>query len=136
MAKAQRKRRFSWDDVPLTSFSDIAFLRIIFFILAATLAQTRGFLTEFPQGEKSDQPPKKTTTILLRNDRVLLNDQPVDLPRLKAELRDLKLHDRTGDDKIVLLEASGKVGYQTYFEVMAAVTQAGGTICIVREEGG
>lgn len=136
MARKRQTRRFSWDDVPLTSFSDIAFLLIIFFILATTLAQTRGFDTEFPQGEKSEEPPKKTTTILLRAGKITLNDEPVDVPTLRAELAELKLDRKQGDDKIVLLEAHGKVGYQRYFEVMAAITQAGGKTCIVREEEG
>jgi hypothetical protein len=35
-----------------------------------------------------------------------------------------------------MLEATGKVEYQSYFEVMAAITEAGGTICIVREAEG
>ena len=135
MARKRHKRGFSWDDVPLTSFSDIAFLLIIFFILAATLAQTRGLTTDFPQGEKSEEPPKKTTSIMLRDGRVLFNDKPVDLAKLKAELALLRLGTRKGDAQVVLLEATGKVAYQTYFEVMAAITKAGGKICIVREEG-
>jgi len=134
VGKRHKERRMGCDDIPVASFSDIAFLLIIFFILATTLVKTQGFHTEFPQGEKSEEPPKKTTTVQLREGKIILNDEPVDLPKLRAALAELELHARTGDDKVVLLEAAGKVGYQRYFEVMAAVTRAGGTICIVREE--
>jgi biopolymer transport protein ExbD len=136
MGKRRPRRRMGCDEIPVSSFADIAFLLIIFFILATTLVKTQGFHTEFPQGEKSEEPPKKTTTIQLHHDKMTLNDEPVDLPKLRAALAELKLHTRTGDDKVVLLEATGKVGYQRYFEVMAAVTRAGGTLCIVREEEG
>lgn len=136
MAKRGRRRRMGCDEIPVASFADIAFLLIIFFILATTLVKTQGFHTEFPQGEKSEEPPKKTTTVQLHHDKITLNDEQVALPKLKAALAKLKLHTRTGDGKVVLLEAAGKIGYQRYFEVMAAITRAGGTICIVREEGG
>ena len=131
----RRKRRSGLDDIPVVSFSDIAFLLIIFFILATTLVKTQGFYTDFPSGEKSEAPPQKTATVILREGKITLNDVDVGLPELRKKLEALKLHNKTGDDKVVMMEAPGKVKYQAYFEVMAAITDAGGTICIVREEG-
>ena len=136
VGKRRKQRSMGCDDIPVASFSDIAFLLIIFFILATTLVKTQGFHTEFPQGEKSEEPPKKTTTVQLHKGKITLNDEQVDLAKLKAALAELKLHTRAGDAKVVILEATGKADYQHYFEVMAAITRAGGTICIVREEGG
>jgi len=128
--------RMGVEDIPVGSFSDIAFLLIIFFILTTTLVATRGLLAEFPSGERSEKQEKKTATVCLRDGKLTLNDAEVDLPRLRQELAALKLHDRTGEDKVVIIESAGKVQYQDYFEVMASITQAGGTICIVRETGG
>jgi len=136
MARPRKRRKAGCDDIPVTSFSDIAFLLIIFFILATTLVKTQGFYTDFPSGEKSEKPQEKTTTITLHEGKVTLNDQEVGLAGLRAGLKALRLDTKTGDAKVVLMEAAGKVQYQTYFEVMAAITEAGGTICIVREEGG
>jgi len=136
MARPRKRRKAGCDDIPVTSFSDIAFLLIIFFILATTLVKTQGFYTDFPSGEKSEKPQEKTTTITLRDGKVTLNDQEVGLESLRAGLKALRLDTKTGDAKVVLMEATGKVEYQAYFEVMAAITEAGGTICIVREEGG
>jgi len=130
----RERRRYGLDEIPAASFSDIAFLLIIFFILTTTLAATRGFLTEFPSGERSDEPQKKTTTVAIRDGKITLNDAQVALPQLREELAALRLHERTGDDKVVILEAAGRVEYQDYFDVMAAITQAGGVICIIREE--
>lgn len=133
----RERRRYGLDDIPVASFSDIAFLLIIFFILTTTLVATRGFLTDFPAGQRSEkQDEKKATTVTLRDGKVLLNNSPVDIPTLRKELRALNLRDRTGDDKVVMLESAGRVEYREYFQVMAAVTQAGGTLCIVRETGG
>ncbi|HUT31881.1 MAG TPA: biopolymer transporter ExbD [Planctomycetota bacterium] len=135
MARRER-HQFGLDDIPVASFSDIAFLLIVFFILTTTLVATRGLLTEFPSGERSEKQEKKTTTVCLHDGKLTLNDAEMDLPRLRQELADLKLYDRTGDDKVVILESAGKVEYRDYFAAMAAITQAGGTICIVRETGG
>ena len=100
------------------------------------LVKTQGFTTDFPSGQKSEKPQEKTATIALRDGKIALNDKEVDVAQLRADLKALRLDTRTGDARVVLLEATGKVDYQTYFEVMAAITEAGGTICIVREEGG
>ncbi len=124
------------DDIPVASFSDLAFLLIIFFILATTLVKTHGFATDFPSGEKSEKPAEKTPSVVLQADKITLNDKPVDLSTLREELRALRLDQREGEDKIVLLEAPANVPYQRYFEVMAAISEAGGIICIVREEEG
>jgi biopolymer transport protein ExbD len=138
VARRRRRRRRSHgcDEIPVASFSDIAFLLIIFFILATTLAKTRGFITELPSGEKSEKPPEKTTTVQLNSGVLRINDDVVDLKQLKQKLLDMKLHARSGDDKVVMFEATGRVDYQEYYEIMAVVARAGGSICIVREEGG
>jgi biopolymer transport protein ExbD len=136
MARERKRRKAGCDDIPVTSFSDIAFLLIIFFLLATTLVKTQGFITDFPSGQKSEKPQEKTAAIALRDGKITLNDQEVDVARLRADLKALRLDARQGDAKVVLMEATGKVDYQTYFEVMAAITEAGGTICIIREEGG
>ena len=136
MASRRRHRHSGCEDIPTASFSDLAFLLIIFFILATTLVKTHGFTTEFPSGQRSEKPEEKTTTVSLSPGRMMLNDKDVDLPRFREALAALKLHQKAGNEKIVLMQATGKVEYQRYFEVMAAITDAGGTICIVREEGG
>jgi biopolymer transport protein ExbD len=134
--RRRRRRDHGCDDLPDASFYDNAFLLIIFFILATTLARTRGFITELPSGEKSEKPPEKTTTVQLNAGTLHLNEDVVSLKQLKAKLLDMKLHARSGDGRVVMFEASGRVDYQEYYEIMAVVARAGGSICIVREEGG
>lgn len=131
--KHRKQRRDS--EVPVSAFSDIAFLLIIFFILATTLVQVSGVITEIPSGEQAQtQQENETPTVQLIGDRVLLNENRVDMREFRKRLKELKLHQKTGDNKIVLLEASGNVAYQNYFDVMASISAAGGVTAILQEE--
>ena len=126
-----RRRRDS--RVPTESFADIAFLLLIFFILTTTLIKTQGFLTEMPAGQKSEEEPEKTATVLVEPDSITLNDEPVTIGELRAALAKMNLHAKTGEDKAVLVEAKGQVTYETYFPVIAGITAAGGEVVILRE---
>ncbi len=133
MARHRRTRRDA--DVPVAAFSDIAFLLIIFFILATTLVQVTGMIAEIPSGEKAEaDQEKKTTTVELQGNRVLLDEKHVEMKELRRKLAEMKLHEKTGDGKVVLLEAGGNVTYQTYFDVMASISAAGGVTAILQEE--
>ena len=55
---------------------------------------------------------------------------------MRGRLKELNLSQKTGDQKVVLLEAIGDVEYQTYYDVMAAISEAGGAIGIVRQAEG
>ena len=133
MTKHHRKRRDP--DVPVAAFSDIAFLLIIFFILATTLMQVTGMVAEIPAGEKAEaDEEKKTASVEIQGDRVLLDEKHVDMPELRNRLAEMKLHEKTGDAKVVLLEARGDVTYQTYFDVMASISAAGGVTAILQDE--
>ena len=134
MAVRHRKRRRD-SEVPVSAFSDIAFLLIIFFILATTLVQVSGVITEIPSGEQSQaQQQTDTLTVELRDNRVLVNEEMVDMKQLRRRLAAMQLHHKSGNDKVVLLEASGNVTYQAFFDVMASISSAGGVTAIVEEE--
>ncbi len=126
------------DEVPTTSFADIAFLLIIFFLLTLAITKTMGFRSELPAGEKSEEEPEKTTTVQLHEGQIRLDDKVLSMPRLREELADMDLRKLPDDDpkKVVLFEATGGCSWQEYFEIMAAVTKAGGNLVIVREADG
>lgn len=121
--------------MPVGSFSDVAFLLIIFFILTTTFQKTTGFLTEIPSGAKGEA-QEKTTTVALHEDKITLNDESVTIGELRRRLKELRLDQEEGDAKMVLLTATGDVKYQNYFETMATISAAGGAIVIEREEEG
>jgi biopolymer transport protein ExbD len=122
-------------DVPVSAFADIAFLLIIYFILATTLVQISGVVTEIPSGEKAEtNEEQETATVQLKGDQIFFNDQQVGIKQLRRKLAQLNLHRKTDDDKVVLLEASHNVTYQNYFDVMASISDAGGVTAILQEE--
>jgi len=122
-------------DIPLDSFSDIAFLLIIFFILTTSIQKMTGFQTELPAGEKSEvKQTEKTPTVNIGAGRLLLNEKSVSLEQLAAELQALKLGTKADDQRVVLLDSAPDVEYQLYFEVMAVITASGGVIGILTED--
>lgn len=134
--KKVKKSKGGPPDIPVSSFSDIAFLLIVFFIVATTLEQMTGVVTDIPAGEKSQEQTDKTPTVQIHGDKVTFNERTMDINGLRGELRGLRLHSKKGEAKIVLLEAKGDVSYQTYFAAMTAISAGGGMIAIVKEDDG
>ena len=122
--------------MPTSSFSDIAFLLIIYFLIATTLQSMRGFVTDLPAGEKSQTKTEQATSITIVDGYINVNDDRVTADEMRRRLRELKLREKSGDQKVVLLEAIGDADYQTYYDVMAAISEAGGAIGIVRQAKG
>jgi len=125
-------------NVPVEGFSDIAFLLIIFFILTTTLQQTTGFLSDMPSSEESEEKTEEETPkVQLKDQAILYGEETLeDMEALREKLAELKLAEREEEDRVVLLEASGSVNYQLYYESMAAISKAGGMVGIIREAEG
>ena len=133
--KSLRKKKPE-SGVPTDSFSDIAFLLIIFFILVTSLKRIVGFETELPSSkEEKEKTTEKTPTVVLKEGRILYNEAEVSMEDLQQKLAALKLAEKTkGNEKIVLLEASLEVDYQSYYEVMSSISAAGGVVGIMTED--
>jgi biopolymer transport protein ExbD len=132
--KRERRRRDT--AVPTDSLSDIAFLLIIFFILTTSIQRLTGFQAEIPSAERAEQPQQaeKMPSIKLHGGNMTLNDQPVDANLLRAKLADLQLPSRPQSERVIVVEASGQVAYQQYFEVLSAISGAGGVVGVLSEE--
>lgn len=128
----KRKREVG---IPLDSFSDIAFLLIIFFILTTSIQKMTGFRTELPAGQQSQvKQTEKTPTVNISAGGVLLNEKTVSLEQLASELKALDLGSKKDEQRVVLLDAGPDADYQLYFEVMALITAADGVIGILTED--
>jgi biopolymer transport protein ExbD len=136
MARRKEKQRTNAEDLPITSFSDIAFLLNIYFILVTSLQQMHGFMATIPSADKAagatsaDQAP----TVQLHSGVITMNEKNMTLDDFRTKLVSMNLPTRTGDGKVVVIEATGTVPYQQYFEVMSSITKAGGVVGIVKED--
>jgi len=133
--KSLRKKKPE-SGVPTDSFSDIAFLLIIFFILVTSLKRIVGFETELPSSkEEKKKSEDKTPTVTLKEGWLLFCDADVTMEELQEKLANLKLAEKTkGDEKIILLDATLEVDYQSYYEVMSSISAAGGVVGIMTED--
>ena len=134
MARKQRGRGGDDSEVPVQSFADIAFLLIIFFILATSFTQLMGVETDMPSGKKAEKKAEKTNIVNIHNGEMTFNDKGVSVRELRKRLDGLGLKTKKGEDRIVMLEATGKVTYQQYYQVVTAISASGGVIAIVEEE--
>jgi biopolymer transport protein ExbD len=132
----QRKRESA---IPTDSLSDIAFLLIIFFILTTSIRRLTGFNTDMPSAQKSppqQQQTEKTPTVALVGGALKWDGQAIDGEGLRQKLVALNLPAKKESDRIVILETSGKVPYQQYYETLAIISGAGGIVGILTEEEG
>ncbi|MDA0321575.1 MAG: biopolymer transporter ExbD [Verrucomicrobia bacterium] len=134
MAKKQKRQKKEAPEIPVNSFADVAFLLIIFFIIATTMERMTGAMTDMPTGEQNEQAQDKTPTVQLHDQSITFQDQRVTIPELRAELAKLNLHEREGEDKIIAFEATGEVEYQDYFDAMCTISAAGGIIALIKED--
>ncbi len=131
--RTRRARRGDEPDMPLSSFSDIAFLLIIYFILAASLTQDVGIRTDIPAGEKATEAAEETRTVVLHEDGLTWGQQTITIEALRDELDAMDLPAKDDSDRVVQFEARGEVPWQRYYEVLAAIENAGGIPGILME---
>lgn len=131
--KKHKKREKKPPEIPVNSFADIAFLLIIFFLVATTLERMTGALSELPSGETGEQ-QDKTPTVQIHENTITFQDNEVSTAELRERLAKLKLIEREADDRVVALEATGDVKYQIYFDAMCTISAAGGVIAIIKED--
>jgi biopolymer transport protein ExbD len=128
-----KNRRSS--DIPVDSFSDIAFLLIIYFMVATTLVKVKSVTADLPAGEKSTQAKSEKTPIInLRGGEVFFSDKPVKMDELNERLAALDLPNQDGEKRVIMLEAAKGTPYENYFKVLAAISANGGVVAIVEDE--
>jgi len=134
LSNAQRRRPA---DIDVTSFSDIAFLLIIFFIVSTTFAGMFGRLLNIPSGtsdasKKSD----KQITISLAADQIHYGEKAdqLGLDELRGRLLTEDFPNRRPELRLVIVQCTKDVPYDLYFKVVTAVTSAGGVLALLEEE--
>jgi biopolymer transport protein ExbD len=133
--RSNQSRKHRAGIIPTESFSDIAFLLIIYFLVATTLVKVQTITADLPAGEKATQAQSQKTPILnLRGAEMFFNDKRVNLEELHARLAALDLAAQEGDQRVVMLETARGTPYANYFQALAAISANGGVVAIVEEE--
>ena len=122
-------------EIPTGSFADIAFLLIIYFLVATTLVKVKTITADLPTGEKqADAQIEETPTLILRDEEMLFNDNPVTIDELNQRLAALKLSDKEPGKRIIMLESTDSTRYEFYFHALAAISSNGGVVALVEEQ--
>lgn len=135
MFKRRQERKHRDGRIPTDSFSDIAFLLIIYFLVATSLVRISTITADLPAGEKQPQTQvEKTPIINLRGDDIFFNDKRVSIGELEGRLAALDLHLQESTKRVIMLESTAETSYEAYFQALAAVSANGGVVAIVSEE--
>jgi biopolymer transport protein ExbD len=130
-----REKKNRSGGIPTDSFSDIAFLLIIYFLVATTLVKVKTITADLPAGEKSTQAQSEKTPIVnLRGSEVFFNDKAVSIDELEDRLAALELAKQEPEKRVVMLESASGTPYENYFKALAAISTNNGVVALVEEE--
>ena len=134
--KYSKEKKHRTGEIPTGSFSDIAFLLIIYFLVATTLVKVKSITADLPSGEKSNQSKQsdKTPTINLRGTEVFFNDTKMSFEMLNERLAALNLAEEPPAKRVILLESARGTLYDNYFQALAAISANNGVVALVEDD--
>ena len=133
--RKQQEKKHRTGEIPTGSFSDIAFLLIIYFLVATTLVKVHSVTADLPTGEKqADAQVDKTPVVNIRGAEIFFSDKKVTVENLNARLAALKLADQPPEKRVIMLESTKDTPYEVYFQALAAISSNDGVVAIVEEE--
>jgi biopolymer transport protein ExbD len=136
--KLKRKEQAN-TEIDVGSFSDIAFLLIIFFILTTTFTKIAGNKIEIPSGStEQSEVEQKQIAVTLSADSILYGEdaKSMSIDELRVTLAKEKFATKEPDARMVVLETDGEVLYERYFQVVMAINDADGVLTLVDHTGG
>ncbi len=119
-------------EIPSASLADIAFLLLIFFLVATTIDVDKGLDLVLPPIGSEIEIAKKNITNLLINDagEILLDNEVVPVEEVDDIIRD-KLAEN--DKLIVSVKTARKTKYDIYIKVLDQLKKAGATRISIAE---
>jgi biopolymer transport protein ExbD len=126
-------------EIDVGSFSDIAFLLIIFFILTTTFVKIAGNKIEIPSGsDEQSEVEQKQLSVTLTAEDILYgeNAKNVSIDELRVALAKEKFETKEPDAKMVVLETDAAVLYERYFQVVMAINDSGGVLTLIDQADG
>lgn len=134
--KLQRRKRRE-GEVDVSSFADVAFLLIIFFILTTTFKIMGGQELNIPSGEDGESKDQKQLTISLTGKEIFYGEDSkssLTLRQLRVQLADEELSTKKEEQRMVVLESDENVVYQRYYNVMLAIRDADGIVALIERD--
>lgn len=133
--RRRQSKKHRSGEIPTGSFADIAFLIIIYFLIATTLVKVKSITADLPTGEKqADAQIDKTPTLNLLDDQMFFNDNPVTIQTLNDRLAAMGLADKPAGKRVIMLESTDETPWEVYFHALAAISANGGVVALVEEE--
>ena len=119
-------------EIPSASLADIAFLLLIFFLVATTIDVDKGLDLVLPEMGSEVEIQKKNITNLLINDagQILLDNEVVTVEEVDDIIRDKLL---ANDKLIVSVKTDRKTKYDIYIKVLDQLKKAGATRISIAE---
>ncbi len=140
MRIARKPREFR--DVDVTSFADVAFLLIIFFILTTTFSKSMGVSVMIPAStqEESQKPEEEYPTVALTAETLQFKEETLTIEEFREALKQMKLRERSESERVLIVECAPDVDYDRYYKVVTAIAREGGILALVESaesgEGG
>lgn len=127
-----KKKKLAEASIPTSSMADIAFLLLLFFLVATVIDVDTGIgltLPEYVQDVKNIKVPKDRMAAILinANGDVLLDGAPLPLPQIKDMLkpRIISKIPLPNDKKLIVsVKTDRKTNYNTYIEALDQIKQA------------
>lgn len=128
-------------DPPLTSFGDIAFQLIIFFVLTTVIMDDAQLQAQLPKGEELEQLPSSARISIGIDEEsaIWYNGKKMDMgswmdalpPKLEADLALIE----NPKDRVVIFRCDQNINKKLFEPVLGFITSAGGVVVLVGEEG-
>ncbi len=129
-----RRKQYKEAEVIIYSLIDIAFLLLIFFILTTTMVKTAGSRLTIPAGvHDPSRAEEKQLIVNLKAAEIYYGERAerLTLDEFRARLLSEGLLAREASRRIVVLDSTGDVPYEHYFQVVATIAKAGGVVALI-----
>jgi len=127
-------------EIEMGPLCDVAFLLIIFFIVATTLVKPEGKVIDIPSAtsEKQQKESKNLTVNVLpgeiRFGEDESNTQVVTYEAFRADLARRNLPTLAQQQRMIVVNIAEGVPFDAFYKVVTAIAQAGGIVTLVEEE--
>lgn len=124
-----KRRKRTTPEIPLTSTADVAFLLLIFFLVAASSQSDSGRTLDLPGTieDATHAPQAKNPQVVVTSSALAIDGEllPVNTSLTDA-LRQRLANAKEPSQRVVMLASDGTVTYQRWSDVVSAIEEAGG----------